>query len=701
MARTLVEALKQGRYRNASDAIVGAEFNRQVDEETRNAAADRMRNFQFDVRSRGQQFVENGTASNKLRDYVLGKDEFLDSEILSELQTLDSSFDVVAGLNDTLFPAGASGNNQVALAGFGYDNLKKTVDLDLMSRTPDGVKQVPVTEGGKPYALGGTIQEIGTPQFDSALRTYQTNLVGGVGDSSFTFANTGAGRRNQRSPLVNKILSNRNYEPTEVELEELKKDPYVLKLFEDQELGDGSQLGGPGTFNPEGQASGKNRAVIEGTLRGTLQEQADQLVGIGIDTKPMSEEDIKSGDIRYLDDPEVENLLPGVIGSRYKSSRDQVKNLLAQFSDDGTKEGIKRGDRVVRYQIEQLEGDMVAAINYAKGEKLNTIKDVEAGIKKGELLLRDKRLSDTQRQEIEDKIAKDKQLLSTTSEDVAKSKNKEIPEIDLTTIIRNAQERSRVEGVADFSGFDKQARSNIYFATVSRVAPDMLDNPNFWASMNSLMSTGMMPTELDLYEAQLTRKANDPNKPASTQKFLDNALFREAQNYFSEISTYSANQLENAIQDPKFNIRLNGFASYVRTDADTIEKIERSDVIFQEAYTSFVKGKAVDGISGTLAQLFRGSPTTGPLDPKTARIFMRVRDNTTGNVVLIKNDQAGLELKRKIQAGQAFVESIEVVDARGSQRGRTLTGSDIAQLGEMAVMALLPSAMITGSRLGD
>jgi len=699
MARTLVEALKEGRYRNASEAVIGAEFNRQVDEETRAAAKQRMQNFQLDVRNRGQQFVENGTASNKLRDYVLGKNEFLDTEILSELQTLDNSFDVVSGLNDTLFPAGASGNNQVALAGFGYDNLKKTVDLDLMSRTPDGVKQVPVTEGGKPYALGGTIQEIGTPQFDSALRTYQTNLVGGVGDSSFTFANTGAGRRNQRSPLVNKILSNRNYEPTEVELEELKKDPYVLKLFEDQELGDGSQLGGPGTFNPEGQASGKNRRVIEGTLRGTLQEQADQLVGIGIDTKPMSEEDIKSGDIRYLDDTEVEDLLPGVIGSRYKSSRDQVKNLLAQFSDDGTKEGIKRGNRVIRYQIEQLEGDMVAAINYAKGEKLNTIKDVKAGIKKGELLLRDKRLSDTQRQEIEDKIAKDKQLLSTTSEDVAKSKNKEIPETDLTTIIRNAQERSRVEGVADFSGFDKQARSNIYFATVSRVAPDMLDNPNFWASMNSLLSTGMMPTELDLYKTQLdTAKSN---KPSSTQKFLDNELFRKAQGYFSKVSTYSANQLENEIQKPDFNIELNGFASYVRTDADTLEKIERSDVIFQEAYTAFVKGKAVDGISGTLAQIFRGSPTSGPLDPKTARIFMRVRDNTTGNVVLIKNDQAGLELKRKIQGGQAFVESIQVVDARGSQRGRNLTGGDIAQLGEMAVMALLPSAMITGSRLGD
>mgnify|MGYP005742807211 FL=1 len=153
MASTLVEALKEGRYRNASDAIVGAEFNRQVDEETREAAKKRMQNFQFDVRSRGQQFVENGTASDKLRNYVLGRNEFLDTEILSELQTLDSSFDVVAGLNDTLFPAGASGNNQVALAGLGYDNLKKTLNIDLMSRTPNGVKQVPVTENGTPYAL--------------------------------------------------------------------------------------------------------------------------------------------------------------------------------------------------------------------------------------------------------------------------------------------------------------------------------------------------------------------------------------------------------------------------------------------------------------------------------------------------------------------------------------------------------------------
>ena len=287
MASTLVEALKEGRYKNATDAIVGAEFNRQVDEETREAAKKRMQNFQLDVRSRGQQFVENGTASDKLRNYVLGRNEFLDTEILSELQTLDSSFDVVAGLNDTLFPAGASGNNQVALAGLGYDNLKKTLNIDLMSRTPDGVKQVPVTENGTPYALGGTIQEIGTPQFDSALRTYQTNLVGGVGDSSFTFANTGAGRTgSQKSALVNKIINNPNYEPTEVEVEELKNDPYVKQLFKDQELSDGSELGGPGTFNPDAQSSGKNREVIESSLSGTLQEQADQLVGIGIDTKP-------------------------------------------------------------------------------------------------------------------------------------------------------------------------------------------------------------------------------------------------------------------------------------------------------------------------------------------------------------------------------------------------------------------------------
>jgi len=700
MAKTLIEALKEGRYRNASDAIVGAEFNRQVDEETRAAAKQRMQNFQLDVRNRGQQFVENGTASNKLRDYVLGKNEFLDTEILSELQTLDNSFDVVAGLNDTLFPAGASGNNQVALAGFGYDNLKKTVGLDLMSRTSDGVKQVPVTEGGKPYALGGTIQEIGTPQFDSALRTYQTNLVGGVGDSSFTFANTGAGRRNQRSPLVNKILSNINYEPTEVELEELKKDPYVLKLFEDQELGDGSQLGGPGTFNPESQASGKNRAVIEGTLRGTLQEQADQLVGIGIDTKPMSEEDIKSGDIRYLDDTEVEDLLPGVIGSRYKSSRDQVKNLLAQFSDDGTKEGIKRGNRVIRYQIEQLEGDMVAATNYAKGEKLNTIKDVKAGIKKGELLLRDKRLSDTQRQEIEDKIAKDKQLLSTTSEDVAKSKNKEIPETDLTTIIRNAQERSRVEGVADFSGFDKQARANIYFATINRVAPDMLDNPNFWASMNSLLSTGMMPTELDLYKAQLNKKASEKDQFGTVQQFLDNSIFRDSQKYFSNSALLSANASENLIQDPEFYQKFNLYVSYLGTDANTIDKIEAADDVLQDAYTTFLKGKAVDGIGGTLAQIWRGSPTTGPLDPKTARILMKVRDKN-GDVVIIKNDQTGLALKRQILSGEASVEGIELVNARGSQKGATITQVDISQLGEMALLSLIPSAMVTGSRLGN
>lgn len=704
MARTLVEALKEGRYRNASDAIVGAEFNRQVDEETRDAAATRMKNFQFDVRSRGQQFVENGTASNKLRDYVLGKNEFLDSEILSELQTLDSSFDVVAGLNDTLFPAGASGNNQVALAGFGYDNLKKTIDLDLMARTPEGVKQVPVTEGGKPYALGGTIQEIGTPQFDSALRTYQTNLVGGVGDSSFTFANTGANRTTQRSPLVNKIINNPNYEPTEVELEELKKDPYVLKLFEDQELGDGSNLGGPGTFNPEGQDSGKNRAVIEaalgGTLSGNLQQQADQLVGIGIDRTPMSEKNIDSEtDIRYLTDAEVDDLIgPGTFGNKYKVSRDQVKTLLSQFSEDGTTKNLPKA---VKYQIEMLQGDMTAAVNYAKGKKLNTIADYKAKIQKTKLLLRDKRLPEEMRKQYEQDIKNYEEILGTTRDDVVKARKKEISEPDLTTMIRNAQVRSRVDGVADFSGFDIRARTNVYYATVNRVAPEMLDNPNFWASMNSLLSTGMMPTELDLYKAQLNKKASDKDQFGTTQQFLDKPNFREAQKYFASKSVLGANASENIIQDPDFTTNFKLFASYLRTDANTIEKIEAADTVLQDAFTTFVKGKAVDGIGGTLAQIWRGSPATGPLDPNTTRILMEVRDRTTGDVVVIKNDEAGLDLKRKIMSGDAFVETIKVVDSRGSQKGASLTSSDIAGLGEMALFSLIPSAMVTGSRLGN
>lgn len=701
MASTLVEALKEGRYKNATDAIVGAEFNRQVDEETREAAKKRMQNFQLDVRSRGQQFVENGTASDKLRNYVLGRNEFLDTEILSELQTLDSSFDVVAGLNDTLFPAGASGNNQVALAGLGYDNLKKTLNIDLMSRTPDGVKQVPVTENGTPYALGGTIQEIGTPQFDSALRTYQTNLVGGVGDSSFTFANTGAGRTgSQKSALVNKIINNPNYEPTEVEVEELKNDPYVKQLFKDQELSDGSELGGPGTFNPDAQSSGKNREVIESSLSGTLQEQADQLVGIGIDTKPMSEENIASGDVRYLDDGEIEELLPGVYGTKYKNARDQVKNLLATFSTDGSKEGIERGNRVARFEIERLEAEMAATINYAKGEKLNTIKDIEAENKKAELILRDKRISEEERTKLETKIEENKALLATTSEDVAKAKDKNISEVDLTTMIRNAQTRSRVDGVADFSNFDKQARSNIYFATVSRVAPDMLDNPNFWSSMNSLLSTGMMPTELDLYKTQLNNKASEKDQFGTVQQFLNNSIFRDSQKYFSDSAMLSANGAENLIQDPEFYQKFNLYVSYLGTDANTIEKIEIADGVLQDAYTTFLKGKAVDGIGGTLAQIWRGSPTTGPLDPKTARILMKVRDRN-GNVVVIKNDQAGLNLKRQILAGEAFVEGIELVNARGSQKGATITQVDISQLGEMALLSLIPSAMVTGSRLGN
>ena len=79
---------------------------------------------------------------------------------------------------------------------------------------------------------------------------------------------------------------------------------------------------------------------------------------------------------------------------------------------------------------------------------------------------------------------------------------------------------------------------------------------------------------------------------------------------------------------------------------------------------------------------------------------MKVRDRN-GNVVVIKNDQAGLNLKRQILAGEAFVEGIELVNARGSQKGATITQVDISQLGEMALLSLIPSAMVTGSRLGN
>lgn len=703
MARTLVEALKEGRYRNASDAIVGAEFNRQVDEETRNAAADRMKNFQLDIRLRGQKYVDDGTASEALTRYVNMQDEFLTKEILEEMEQKDPNFNVVAGLNDTLFPAGATGNNQVALAGLGYDNLSNTVNLDLMSRTPDGVKQVPVTVGGEPYASGGKIQDVTTDQFNSAFRSYQNNLVGSVGDASYVFSNTGANRTTQRSPLVNKILSNPNYEPTEVELEELKKDPYVLKLFEDQELGDGSQLGGPGTFNPDAQGSGRNRAVIEaalgGTLSGNLQQQADQLVGIGIDRTPMSEKEIDSEtDIRYLTDAEVDDLIgPGTFGNKYKVARDQVKTLLSQFSEDGTTKGLPKA---AKYQIEMLQGDMTAAVNYAKGKKLNTIADYKAKIQKTKLLLRDKRLPEEMRKQYEQDIKNYEEILGTTRDDVVKARKKEISEPDLTTMIRNAQVRSRVDGVADFSGFDIRARSNVYYATVNRVAPEMLDNPNFWASMNSLLSTGMMPTELDLYKTQLNNKAKDKDQFGTVQQFLDNSIFRDSQKYFSNSAMLSANDAENLIQDPEFYQKFNLYVSYLGTDANTIEKIEAADGVLQDAYTTFLKGKAVDGIGGTLAQIWRGSPTTGPLDPKTARILMRVRDRN-GDIVTIKNDQAGLDLKRQILAGEASVEGIELVNARGSQKGATITQVDISELGEMALLSLIPSAMITGSRLGD
>ena len=188
---TFFDAIRQGAVKRIDDAIRGAEYNRLLDTNTREQAASRLASGQRELRGLAQQYAETEGVSEDLKNFATGKNPYFNSKVLQEVDSLAGDrFNATAFLNDTLFSPAATGNNRTALAGFGLDFDKQEVALDLMSRTPQGVIQAPVTQNGQKFAEGGQPIGLKIGELDRMLNAYQTNLTPSVGTLTEGFSLT-------------------------------------------------------------------------------------------------------------------------------------------------------------------------------------------------------------------------------------------------------------------------------------------------------------------------------------------------------------------------------------------------------------------------------------------------------------------------------------------------------------------------------
>ena len=90
-----------------------------------------------------------------------------------------------------------------------------------------------------------------------------------------------------------------------------------------------------------------------------------------------------------------------------------------------------------------------------------------------------------------------------TKADIKAAKNKNVSQDTVASIIRKAVEKAGSDGVADLSYLPREARTNLYFQTLTGINPELKNDPNFWKSMNSLLGTGYLPVQLDLFKEDI------------------------------------------------------------------------------------------------------------------------------------------------------------------------------------------------------
>ena len=712
---TFFDAIRQGAVKRIDDAIRGAEYNRLLDTNTREQAASRLASGQRELRGLAQQYAETEGVSEDLKNFATGKNPYFNSKVLQEVDSLAGDrFNATAFLNDTLFSPAATGNNRTALAGFGLDFDKQEVALDLMSRTPQGVIQAPVTQNGQKFAEGGQPIGLKIGELDRMLNAYQTNLTPSVGTLTEGFSLTdpnasvpGAGPT--KPALVKKLEDNPDYQLTKEEEAQLLKDPYVKKLFEDQNINSVEDLGKPGTFNNTGQALNLNRQNIEESLREgegfqydfevdgkdrtfTFDNKRGKPIGKNLGILLMPSDPLRQKGYKRIFTTEK-------IAEKLGVSVEKAKEFEKLLYDKSVRNlSINRPfrDDPQDWLLENVSPELLASksklfkrsSSSPIGRALATnalVREIAGGPGKVNLKFETPELTNEEKA------------------DIKAAKNKNVSQDTVASIIRKAVEKAGSDGVADLSYLPREARTNLYFQTLTGINPELKNDPNFWKSMNSLLGTGYLPVQLDLFKESsanrrvATQAAQDDRR--DLRNFTTNTAFTTARDQGAKYSIMDAGKLEDQIVRSEFQDALSLWNAFLETDADTVARIKAAQPVTNDFITGIVNGQTKRGFAGALQSFFRGEARTGPFDSSNVKVLMTV--NTPEGIVQLRDDAKSREIAQALidNVRGYSVESVQRVTAGGSQRGKTMTAGELAVFGDKLIPYLLGNAMIQGERI--
>ena len=703
---TFFDAIREGQYRRITDAIRGAEFNRAVDNETRQQAAARLDAGRNEVLGLAQRYSNRG--SQELKDFAAGTTTKFNSRILKEIDDLaGDEFNTVSFLNDTLFSAAATGNNRTALAGLGLDFDKQEAIVDLMSRTPEGVVQAPITVNGEKFSEGGQQQGLTTGQLDRMLNAYQTNLLPGTAIENLSrgFAlsdpNTSApGTGFAKPALVTKLQEDPNYELTEAEEKELLNDPYVKELFGDQNIDSVDDLGKPGTFNTFGQDSNTNRKNIEQSLQGSQEPVVEEGEGgkpignLGIvvsDQNPIRQKGYKK---IFTTEKIAEKLGVSVEKAKEfeqllyaKSIRNiGVNSFFREDPQDWLLENVDPS--LLQSKSKLLKGYPDSPLGRVFATNA-LVKEIAGGPGKANLKFGSRKLT-----------AEEQETNQTLKKEVPSSET-------VTSLLRSALQKAEATGepgVANLQYLDRQARSNLYAATLLGMSPALKDDPNFWKSMNALLGTGYLPVQLDLFteSAKNKRVATEAytNERQDLNNFRNAQVFKNSRKEASSYATKSPGELEDVILTQEFKDSFSLWASYLDTDADTLARVKAAQPITDRYLNAIVNGETKRGVAGFIQSFLRGEARTGPFDSSNVKVLMTV-NTPEGGVVELKNDANSKKIAEALLSGVPgySVELVKKVDAFGNQKGASLTGGQLGIFGDQVIPMLIGNAMIQGQKL--
>ena len=221
--------------------------------------------------------------------------------------------------------------------------------------------------------------------------------------------------------------------------------------------------------------------------------------------------------------------------------------------------------------------------------------------------------------------------------------------------------------------------------------------------MNSLLGTGYLPVQLDLFKESsanrrvATQAAQDDRR--DLRNFTTNTAFTTARDQGAKYSIMDAGKLEDQIVRSEFQDALSLWNAFLETDADTVARIKAAQPVTNDFITGIVNGQTKRGFAGALQSFFRGEARTGPFDSSNVKVLMTV--NTPEGIVQLRDDAKSREIAQALidNVRGYSVESVQRVTAGGSQRGKTMTAGELAVFGDKLIPYLLGNAMIQGERI--